>query len=165
MLQNFVPSMRRHDWVTSITEFVLLILGIVLGFQLDRWNSDRLDHKEADEYSVQLLDDLAFYQREVELRVACYETVKAFGLKALTAWEGQSEYSPEELVIAFYQASNIIPTSTIRGGYDTHSSKGLTALIDGPEFASRLAVFYAQPLDEFLESVSNNSPYDYVLKI
>ena len=36
MLRSLTQSVREHDWVTSIAEFVLLVLGIFIGFQLER---------------------------------------------------------------------------------------------------------------------------------
>ena len=43
----------------------MLVFGIFIGFQLDRWNDERLQQKEADEYSIQLLDDLAIELRDI----------------------------------------------------------------------------------------------------
>jgi len=65
LLRSLTRSVREHDWVTSTAEFVLLVFGIFIGFQLDRWNDERLQQKEADEYSIQLLDDLAIELRDI----------------------------------------------------------------------------------------------------
>lgn len=65
LLRSLTRSVREHDWVTSTAKFVLLVFGIFIGFQLDRWNDERLQQKEADEYSIQLLDDLAIELRDI----------------------------------------------------------------------------------------------------
>ena len=156
LLRAVIRSTSQHDWFTSITEFFLLVAGIFLGFQLDRWNDDRIDQIQADEYGMQLLEDLTASRIEMQTRIDYYETVKEWGLKALTAWDTEPVYSPEELIIAFYQASNDIPSSSFRGAYDALTLQGLAVLIDGPEFASRLSAYYSQPLDQFLDA---ESPY------
>jgi len=156
MLRSAISSFRQHDWTAAIIEFLLLIFGIFLGFQLDRWNDNRIAQKQADEYAMQLIDDLTSSRKEMQMRIDYFETVKDWGFRALTAWDDDTPYSPEELVIAFYQASNDIPSSSFRGAYDALSDQGLAVLINGLEFASRLAAYYAQPLDQFL---SADSPY------
>lgn len=154
MLRNLIRSSQNHDWFTSVTEFILLVVGIFVGFQLDRWNGDRIQQNEADAYGIQLLDDLNAQQQEMQLRVSYYTNVMDWGMKALTAWDTEQSYSPEQIIIAFYQASNEIPASSFRGTYDALTSQGLAILIDGPEFASRLSAFYSQPLDQFLQAES-----------
>lgn len=131
-----------------------MIFGVFLGFQLDRWNSNRIDQLEADEYGLQLLQDLTVSQQEMQLRIDYYETAKEWGQKALTAWESDTPYPPAQLVIAFYQATNAIPSSVFRGAYDGLTTNGLLVLINGQEFASRLAAYYAQPLDDILNAES-----------
>lgn len=146
-LRSLMRSLREHDWTTSILEFVLLVSGIFIGFQLDRWNDERLQQKEATEYSLQLMDDLMIELRDIETKIAYFEQVRDFGYVALTAWEDQSEATTEQLIIAFYQASNILPNTSVRGAYDALSSKGLLGLVDGPEFASSLSAYYGQDIE------------------
>ena len=150
LLRRLTRSVREHDWLTSIAEFVLLVLGIFIGFQLDRWNDERLQQKEADEYSIQLLDDLAIELSDIETQIAYFESVRDFGLKATSAWKEQPEAPAEELIIAFYQATNILPTSSVRGTYDALSSQGLMGLVGGPEFGSQISAYYAQDLNGIL---------------
>jgi len=76
--------------------------------------------------------------------------VRSFGLKALSAWQEQPQASAEQLIIAFYQATNILPTSSVRGAYDALSSQGLMGLVGGPEFASRVSAYYAQDFNGVL---------------
>ena len=66
MLRTVIKSTRQHDWFSSITEFLLLVSGIFLGFQLDRWNDDRIEQKQADEYGMQLLEDLTSSRIEID---------------------------------------------------------------------------------------------------
>ena len=162
MLQHsFVNSFREHNWATSIVEFALLVLGIYLGFQLDHWNTDRLAQIEANEYSIQLLADLDRELTASKHDVAYYKQVKAFGEKALAAWDEVPQASTEALIIAFYQASNILALSSERGAYDLISSKGLVNLIGDAEFGSELSSYYAQVLNPLL---TEQPPYRWELR-
>ena len=145
-LRNLTRSMRQHDWVTSTAEFLLLVFGIFIGFQLDRWNDERLQQQEANEYSIALLDDLAIEMQDTEHQIAYSVMVRDFGFLALSAWEEQPQAPAEQLVIAFYQASNIVPKSVSRGAFDALSAKGLMGLVGGPEFASQVSAYYSQDL-------------------
>lgn len=153
LLRRLTQSTLKHDWMSSTIEFILLVVGIFLGFQFDRWNEGRLQQQEANEYSIQLLDDMSIELRDIEFQMNYYETVRAFGLEALTAWEESQNASAEELIIAFYQASNVMPLSSVRGSYDALSSKGLMGLVGGPEFGSKVSAYYSQDLDALVASV------------
>jgi hypothetical protein len=153
LLRSLTQSVLKHDWLSSTVEFVLLVLGIFLGFQFDRWNDERLQQEEADEYSIQLLDDMTIELRDLDSQMAYFEMVRAFGSKALTAWDEQPKASAQELIVAFYQASNILPSSSVRGSYDALSSKGLMGLVGGPEFGSQTSAYYSQDLDALFASV------------
>ncbi|WOJ94178.1 hypothetical protein R0135_03180 [Congregibacter variabilis] len=139
--------------MSSTIEFILLVVGIFLGFQFDRWNEGRLQQQEANEYSIQLLDDMSIELQDIEMQMNYHEQVLAFGMTALTAWQEAQDVSAEELVIAFYQASNVTPRASVRGSYDALSSKGLMGLVGGPEFGSKVSAYYSQDLNSLVADV------------
>lgn len=151
LLARLRRSFQEHDWFSGFIELVLLIIGLFIGFQLDRWNDERLQKKQADEYSVQLLDDLTVELRDLDNMIDYLNQVRIYGATALTAWEDNPAADPETLIISFYQASNILPFSSLRGTFDALSNNGLMNLIGGPGFSSRLSAYYGQGLNKFLD--------------
>ena len=150
ILARLLRSFREHDWFTALVELLLLIIGIFVGFQLDRWNDGRLDQIKADEYREQLVADLRVERDDVHTLIAYHEQVRAFALTALDAWSDTPAADAEKLIVALYQASNILPVTSARGAYDALSNAGLIDLVGGPGLASRLSAYYGQPVNSLV---------------
>lgn len=151
ILTRIVRSFREHDWFTALVELVLLIAGIYVGFQLDRWNDARLDLQKAAEYRDQLISDLSVERREVDVMIAYHEQVRAFALTALAAWRESPAAETERRIVALYQASNVLPVTSARGAYDALMNNGLLDLVGGPALASRLSAYYGQQLNSVFD--------------
>ncbi|WOJ95994.1 hypothetical protein R0137_12175 [Congregibacter brevis] len=144
-------ALRSHDWFTALIELVLLVIGIFFGFQLDRWNDERLDRESADEYRVQLISDLKVERSDITSLIEYHETVRDYAEVALAAWDKQPLADPGDLVVALYQASNVLPFTSARGAYDALAANGLIDLIGDPALRSRLASYYGQATNRVFE--------------
>ena len=153
ILARIVRSFREHDWFTAVVELVLLIVGIFAGFQLDRWNDGRLDQQRADGYREQLITDLNVERNDVEWLIAYHEQVRSFALTALTAWNEPPPADAQKLIVALYQASNVLPITSVRGAYDALSDNGLLDRLGSPAFTSRLSAYYGQELNAVFNEV------------
>lgn len=151
ILARIGQSIRSHDWFTALIELVLLVLGIFFGFQLDRWNDERLDRVAADEYRLQLIADLEVERSDLGVLIDYHQSVRDYAELALTAWDAQPAADPEALIVALYQASNILPVTSARGAYDALTASGLIDLIGSPSLTSRLAAYYGQPTNSVFE--------------
>jgi hypothetical protein len=161
ILTRLAKSFRDHDWFTGFVELLLLVIGIFFGFQLDRWNEGRLDQQQANEYRQQLIVDLEVEARDVDEKAAYHRQVRDFSMMALTAWSDEPAGDTDELIVAFYQASNVLPLTSARGAYDALSNNGLIDLVGGPGLTSRLAGFYGQ---EFNSIFSEEKAYRMELR-
>jgi hypothetical protein len=146
-LARIARSFRDHDWFTGFVELVLLVAGIFIGFQLDSWNDERLDQKQADEYRLQLIADLKVEHNDVDTLIAYHTQVRAYAMTALTAWNQKPAEDAESLIVAFYQASNVLPFTAVRGAFDALSNNGLIELIGGPKLTSKLSAYYGGGLN------------------
>ncbi|EAQ96319.1 hypothetical protein [Congregibacter litoralis] len=151
ILAKFANAVRGHDWFTALIELILLVMGIFFGFQLDRWNDERLDRETVSEYRSQLINDLEVERSDITALIAYHESVRDYSELALTAWDEEPQAGPEELVVALYQASNVLPFTSARGAYDALSANGLIDLIGDLGLRSRLASYYGQGTDRFFE--------------
>jgi hypothetical protein len=150
-LARIARSFREHDWFTGVVELVLLVVGLFIGFQLDRWNGERLDQNEAEEYRLQLIDDLTIELVDIGYTIAYYEQVSEFATDALAAWDDEPAADAEALIVSLYHASNVLPFSSVRGAFDALANNGLMALVGGPALASRLSAYYGQAVNEVLD--------------
>lgn len=151
ILARFGGAVRSHNWFTALIELVLLVIGIFFGFQLDRWNDQRLDRESADEYRLQLIADLEVERSDITALVEYHESVRDYAEVALTAWNEQPLVEPEGLVVALYQASNILPFTSARGAYDALTANGLIDLIGDTALRSKLAAYYGQATNRVFE--------------
>jgi hypothetical protein len=151
IMHRLVTAFRRQDWFTALIELVLLVMGIFFGFQLDRWNEERIARESADEYRLQLIADLNVERSDITALIEYHETIVKFAEVALTAWEERPKEDPRALVVALYQASNVLPFTSARGAYDALSSNGLIDLIGDTALRSRLAAYYGQATDKVFE--------------
>jgi hypothetical protein len=151
ILAKFSRAVRGHDWFTALIELVLLVIGIFFGFQLDRWNDERLDRESANEYRLQLISDLEVERSDMIALIEYHQSVRNYAEIALTAWNQQPQDEPEDLVVALYQASNVLPFTSARGAYDALLANGLIDLIGDPGLRSRLAAYYGQATNRVFE--------------
>jgi len=47
ILRRSASAIRRKDWFAVLTEFVIVVAGIVVAIQLDNWNEARLEAERA----------------------------------------------------------------------------------------------------------------------
>jgi hypothetical protein len=151
ILARLGHSIRSHDWFTALIELVLLVMGIFFGFQLDRWNDERLDGVAANEYRLQLIADLEVERSDLEVLIDYHKSVRDYAEVALNSWDQPPSVDSEALIVALYQASNILPVTAARGAYDALTANGLIDLIGGPSLTSRLAAYYGQPTNRIFE--------------
>ena len=46
ILQRVAASLRNKDWSTALLEFLIVVVGIFVGLQVDDWNQQRKDRKD-----------------------------------------------------------------------------------------------------------------------
>lgn len=144
-------AVRSHDWFTALIELVLLVVGIFFGFQLDRWNDERLDRESADEYRSQLISDLEVERSDISALIEYHESVRDYAELALSTWDQDPPAEPQDLLVALYHASNILPFTSARGAYDALTNNGLIDFIGDPSLRSRLAAYYGQATNRVFE--------------
>ncbi len=142
LLQEFVKSVRSQNWFFASLEFLLLVLGIFLGFQLDSWNKSRLRSSDAVEYRVQLLENLKQDIRAAEVRIGYFLQVREHGLNALGFWEQESPDKPVPLVVSFFQASQIYPFSEVSDTFEELKSTGNMELLGSIGVRSAVFAYY-----------------------
>ncbi len=59
MLKTLSRFMRQHDWLAVIVEILVVMLGLLLAFQLDRWREGRADRQKERTYVDRLIADVS----------------------------------------------------------------------------------------------------------
>ena len=88
ILGRLAGAVRRQDWFTVAVEVLIVVLGVVIGFQVTAWGQARSDRATEQAYLRQLAADL----RETERQVAWADSILA-----------PTDRSGTELVRAYYR--------------------------------------------------------------
>ncbi|PKG96828.1 hypothetical protein [Paraglaciecola sp. MB-3u-78] len=152
LLKNVIKDIQRHNWFAVFLDFAVVVIGILVAMQLADWEENKNESKITEEYTLLLMEDLKADQRSAKNAENYYFQVQQFGKNALTLWANSQGLSPEQLVVSFYQASNIFANNSTSGTYDSLASTGRLGLIGGPQLASTLSNYYARALDSLIYS-------------
>ena len=57
ILSNISKAIREQDWFAAAVEFVIVIAGVVIGFQVNAWNESRQADSRANELLVRITEE------------------------------------------------------------------------------------------------------------
>ena len=92
ILQNLARAIREQNYYAVFLEFVIVIAGVVIGFQVTAWNEDRVDRAEEREIIARLRVEF----REIVATGEDYIAQKAHHQQVLEQWIIAAE-DPEPL--------------------------------------------------------------------
>ena len=67
ILRRITDNLRRQNWAELMSELLVLVVGIFLGFQLEGWNEDRKNRVVEAHYLERLHSDAEFNLQDVRL--------------------------------------------------------------------------------------------------
>lgn len=144
ILRRLSQSLKEQNWAAIWIEFILLILGVFLGIQVANWNEDRIDRKREQDFLERLLIDIENDQTALERRLNYIRESITYGEDALTWVEDGTlvESSEWKTVMAFYNASRILPYTPLDTTYQEMRSSGQLGLLRDPKLRSALGMYF-----------------------
>ncbi|MDG1904441.1 MAG: hypothetical protein P8I38_02340 [Arenicella sp.] len=142
MLTRFIKSLASGNLKVGLLELFVLVLGLFMGFQLDRWNEERLRQQNAEIYVQQLSNDLQADLTGSQWRIDMLLQVKQHGLNALKLWDDAPIDKPSDLVVSLYQASQIYPFVASMAPYEVLKSTANVDLVGDASTRSGLFLYY-----------------------
>ncbi len=140
LLRRIATAFRKQDWATVAVEFVIVVAGIVVGLQVDSWNTERKDRIREQAILKQFQSDFATNAASIGRYAIRHEQMVeglGFALEVLTRGELEKTDTRRfrDAFVSMYQLPSI---SATMGGYDTVIATGDLALITDQELKSRL---------------------------
>ena len=150
LLRRLNDHLKSQNWAAVVLDFIVVVIGIFLAFQIERWYASERDAANACERLSVLSDDL-FKNREIleDQILLREEQIESAGILLQLDTRNANEIGPDEFYKLLATVSNITTPRFQRGAYDLLISTGQLDLIRLPELKSALAEFYAR-VDEFL---------------
>lgn len=134
LFQRLARALRAQDWAAAAIEFVLVVLGVFLGFQLTQWNDDRQDRAREVSLMLNVARDLRDDVTELDqnLQNAASRMASLDRLLRLAGdWTPPPEFPSSRFVIKVEQVPPFNPNSGYTIGIETF----VLATYDGNRFA------------------------------
>lgn len=144
ILRRLVARLRDGDYSALAAELFIVIVGVFLGIQVSNWNDARVDRARAHSYLERIRADLDEDIRNYRDRLGFWEEVSTYGRQALDYANTREPGSATEweLLLAFFQSSQMAEFYTTQSTYDELKSGGELGLIGDLELRKQLARYY-----------------------
>lgn len=109
ILTSLSRALRTQNWLAVFLEFVIVIAGVVIGFQITAWNETRAFRAQERGYLIELRNEIAFNVEQADHRTV-YSRQAIDGVDAvLTFLDGDEPCAPHcrDLLISAFHASQI----------------------------------------------------------
>lgn len=140
ILRRIAEGIRRQDWFTVVLEFLIVVVGIFFGLQVDDWNRARLEKAEEREYLEQLVEDLRA-SIQTTTGITEWETIHAKQgsviLESLETCE-LPEDARSDFANGLYHIGKISPVYLVRNTFTELRSAGKLAIIDSPDIRRQI---------------------------
>ena len=158
ILRRVMKHVRDQNWFAVGLDFLIVVTGVFIGIQVANWNETRLEDQRARDFLVRLAGDLEQELVSIDQRLDYVGRSIEYGGQAL-AWAESgtlAEGSAWQTVVAFFQASRILPYSPVDITYQEMRSAGELGLVRDSELRSALTEYF----------VSGTLPRaDYILRL
>ncbi|MCF8879861.1 hypothetical protein L5876_08555 [Hyphobacterium sp. SN044] len=160
ILSRISKAIREQNWFAVAIEFLIVILGVVIGFQVTAWNAQRMANDRAEVLTARLIEDMQAEQWRVIGVTTYYEQVADNAQRALDTLEGRRETDDRTLVVEAFRATQIFSFPVIRTTYEELVSTGTINLIADDALIAGAIEYYETGQDE-ISFQNPDRPYRY----
>jgi len=145
LLRRVMEHVKAQNWTAVALDFVIVVMGVFIGIQVNNWNEARKDHAAEQRYLVRLHDDIA-HNFDISKRLAEGHAHRAATLKMLWEYaEGMRADPPDENSMNSICRWFILPAIRIRSStYQELVSTGNLTLIRNEEIRWLVQSAYAE---------------------
>ena len=143
-LRRVIDHFRRQEWTAIAIDFVIVVVGVFVGIQVSNWNAARIDRTRAHAYLERIRADLDADLAGYRDRLDFWGKVSEYGARGLeyADTDEAGDQSPWDLLLAYFQASQVAEFITTRTTYDELKSGGELGLITDLQLRDGLAQYY-----------------------
>lgn len=143
-IRRIVDKLKSQNFSVAGIELVVVILGVFIGIQVSNWNDGRKDETRALAYLERIRADLDSDIANFQNRLSFWAHTSEYGKQGLdyAATENAQDLTEWDLLLAYFQASQLAEFFTTRAAYDELISGGELGLIRDLELRNSLANYY-----------------------
>jgi len=144
LLRRVIEHFRKQEWTAIAIDFVIVVVGVFIGIQVANWNEARADRARAHAYLERIHDDLEADLANYSDRMAFWAHVSDYGRTGLAYADTRQagDHSQWDLLLAYFQASQVAEFFTTDATYEELKSAGELGLIADLDLRNALARYY-----------------------
>jgi hypothetical protein len=144
LVRRSIDHLRRHDWLAVAVEMLVVVVGILLAFQIDRWWEQRRERIQEVEYVARLTNDIESDIPIIEQAIDLARLRKGMAdLLMRVAETPTAAYEhPIRFIVAVHQAAFTYSPNLTNHTFDDLRSTGNLRLLRDPEIKKALFSYY-----------------------
>jgi len=143
LLRRFLTHFRNQDWLAIWLDFIIVVVGIFVGLQVDQWNQSRKDRVLEQQYIASLKGDLVSDIEELDRTIKFARSRAQLGRMIHATVERESvSGDPNEFIWAVFNTLWLNYPSYTRATMDELLSTGNLRLLRNSTIKSEIAAYY-----------------------
>jgi hypothetical protein len=145
ILRRVIAHFRKQEWTAIALDFLIVVVGVFVGLQVNNWNEARADSRREAVYLEALREDFSSVITELESDIARYEAIA----NSMTFLLDQSrkpapDASLDALNAAARQLIAMEGTPIVSDTYTNLTGSGDLAIIKSQELKNAMSSFFAK---------------------
>ena len=148
-------AIGEQNWFAVGLEMIIVMGSLLLAFQIDRWYEANQEQKRESDYLQRLKENLETDRQNIQSRIDFYSEVKTYGELAISHYEKRSnpEVDNWDILVAYFQASQIWPILLTSDTYDELKSAGELDLLRSVQLREFLARYYGDQYTNYENTI------------
>lgn len=140
LLRRFLKHFRAQDWIAICLDFIIVVVGIIVGLQVDAWNQDRKDRIRERTSLEQLYSDFGLAAEQAQGMADFHgekDTELQFAIDTILQ-ESLPDHERRRFLFALVSMLQLPPLGATMGAYGSMIATGDFALIRDERLKSML---------------------------
>lgn len=159
ILRRLTEHVKTQNWFAVGIEFVILVLGVFIGLQVQDWSTARETNARAEVFSERLLDDFRYEAWAYEYKLAYHKEVRVNAERAANALTGKNPMNDDQFLISAYRATQFIYYPQRRATFDELIATGDIGLIRDDKLRETAVILFSLTATEMNSQQSRISGY------
>lgn len=144
ILRRITEHVKDQNWFAVLLDFVIVVFGVFMGFQVNNWNQERGDVSRSIAYLQRISDDVETDITNYEDRIKFWGAVKEYSMQGLRYSETKlpGKASQWQLLLGYFQASQVAEFIVSSSTYDELKNAGELDLIKDSDLRISLGAYY-----------------------
>jgi hypothetical protein len=164
ILRRVIAHVRRQEWTAIAIDFVIVVIGVVVGIQVSNWNEEFETRKKAEIYTARLMSDLANEAFGYQALIEYLGDVLDNAERAIDSLTGDAVLSDEQFLISAYRASMYAFAERQRATFDELISTGEIGLIADLKLRQTAIFIYNTPTFALITESGRDSEFREIFR-